>query len=56
MDELQSKLNAFQQTWDNWVENKISEPAGEFYAEWKAWFNELQDTTNLVTKSQFDGF
>jgi hypothetical protein len=56
VDELQSKLNAFQQTWDNWVENKISEPAGEFYAEWKAWFNELQDTTNLVTKSQFDGF
>lgn len=54
--ELQSKLSTFQQTWDDWIEDKISEPAGEFYAEWKAWFNELQDTTNLVTKSQFDGF
>lgn len=49
-------VNAYQTTWNNWIEEKISEPGGEFYAEWKDWFNELQDTTNLVTKSQFDGF
>ncbi len=54
MTELQSRLDTFQQTWDSWTEDKISEPGGEFYAQWQNWFNELQDTTNLVTKSQFD--
>lgn len=47
-------VTAYQNTWNSWIEDKISEPSGEFYAEWKAWFNEVQDTTNLVTKSQFD--
>mgnify|MGYP000919444922 CR=1 FL=1 len=46
----------YQSIWNSWVEDKISEPSGEFYAEWKSWFNEVQDTTNLVTKSQFDEF
>jgi len=39
--------------WDQWVENKLSEPGGAFFQEWKTWFDEIQDTTNLVTKSQF---
>ena len=47
-------VTAYQNIWNSWIENKISEPSGEFYAEWKYWFNEVQDTTNLVTKSQFD--
>lgn len=47
-------VTAYQNTWNSWIEDKISEPSGEFYAEWKVWFNEVQDTTNLVTKSQFD--
>lgn len=45
---------AYQNTWNSWIDDKISEPSGEFYSEWKAWFSELQDTTNLITKSQFD--
>lgn len=44
----------YQSIWNSWIEDKISEPSGEFYLEWKDWFNEVQDTTNLVTKSQFD--
>lgn len=47
-------VTAYQNIWNSWIEEKISEPSGEFYAEWKSWFNELQDITNLVTKSQFD--
>lgn len=47
-------VTAYQNIWNSWIEEKISEPSGEFYAEWKSWFNEVQDTTNLVTKSQFD--
>ncbi|WP_262428951.1 hypothetical protein [Paratissierella segnis] len=47
-------VTAYQNIWNSWIEDKISEPSGEFYAEWKYWFNEVQDTTNLVTKSQFD--
>jgi hypothetical protein len=47
-------VNAYQTTWNNWIEEKISEPGGEFYAEWKDWFSELQDITNLVTLTQFN--
>ena len=46
----------YQSIWNSWIDYKISEPGGEFYSEWKNWFDEVQDTTNLVTKSQFDGF
>ena len=47
-------VTAYKNTWNSWIEDKISEPGGEFYAEWKAWFNEIEDTTNLVTLSQFN--
>lgn len=47
-------VTEYQNIWNSWIEEKIIEPSGEFYAEWKTWFNEVQDTTNLVTKSQFD--
>jgi microcystin-dependent protein len=49
-------VTAYQNTWNSWIDEKISEPSGEFYAEWKDWFNELQDTANLVTKSQFETY
>lgn len=45
---------AYEGDWHDWMAAKTDEPGGAFYAEWKAWFDELQDTTNLVTKSQFD--
>ena len=54
VNELQLKLSCFLKIWDDWVEEKISEPSGEFYAEWKIWFDEVQDNTNLVTRSQFN--
>ena len=54
VDELQLKLSHFLNTWNDWVEGKIAEPSGEFFAEWKIWFDEVQDTTNLVTLSQFN--
>ena len=38
------------------VEEKISEPDGEFYTQWKAWFEEIEDITNLVTKSRFETY
>ena len=41
-------------TWNQWVEDKLSEPEGQFYTQWKSWFDELQDTTNLVTKTEFN--
>ncbi|AEE92511.1 hypothetical protein [Tepidanaerobacter acetatoxydans] len=43
-------FNRFQ----SWLDSKTSEPDGDFYREWKDWFDEVQDTTNLVTKTQFD--
>lgn len=52
--ELQTKLNAFQHTWDIWIDDKISEPWGEFYAEWRSWFDEVKDVTNLVTQTMLD--
>lgn len=51
---LELKLNLFQKTWSDWIEDKILEPSGEFYSEWKMWFNEIKDITNLVTKINFD--
>lgn len=39
--------------WNTWVEDNLSKPEGEFYREWKSWFDEIQDVTNLVTRSQF---
>lgn len=43
-------FNRFQ----SWLDSKTSEPDGDFYREWKDWFDEVQDTTNLVTKTRFD--
>ncbi|WP_213950370.1 hypothetical protein [Tepidanaerobacter syntrophicus] len=43
-------FNRFQ----SWLDSKTSEPDGDFYREWKDWFDGVQDTTNLVTKTQFD--
>ncbi len=43
-------FNQFQ----DWLKIKTSEPDGEFYREWKDWFDEIQDDTNLVTKTTFD--
>lgn len=37
-----------------WLNSKTAEPDGEFYAEWKDWFDEIQDNSNLVTKTQFN--
>ena len=54
-NELQLKLNLFQESWNSWTDNKILEPNGEFYAQWKNWFNEVQNITNLVTKTEFEG-
>lgn len=45
-------FNQFQ----SWLDTKTSEPDGDFYQEWKAWFDEVQDITNLVTKTQFDRY
>jgi hypothetical protein len=43
-------FNRFQ----SWLDSKTSEPDGDFYREWKDWFDGVQDTTNLVTKTRFD--
>lgn len=43
-------FNRFQ----SWLDSKTSEPDGDFCREWKDWFDGVQDTTNLVTKTQFD--
>lgn len=51
---LQSKQSAFNQAWQEWVDDKISEPAGEFYAEWKDWFDEVKDIADLVTKNELE--
>lgn len=37
-----------------WMDEKTAEPNGDFYQQWLDWFSELQDITNLVTKTQFD--
>lgn len=39
---LQSKFTAFQNTWANWVNEKLSTPDGEFYTQWKNWFDGVQ--------------
>lgn len=54
LDQLSSKLASYKSTWDAWVVSKISEPNGAFYAEWKTWFQGIQDITNFVTKPEFN--
>lgn len=53
---LNHKKDEADVTWVDWVEEKISEPDGEFYTQWKAWFEEIEDITNLVTKSRFEAY
>lgn len=36
-----------------WMDSKTSEPEGDFYREWKGWFEQIKDTSNLVTKTEF---
>lgn len=43
-------FNQFQ----GWLKSKTKAPDGEFYREWKSWFETVQDTTNLVTRSELD--
>ncbi|SKC57563.1 hypothetical protein [Maledivibacter halophilus] len=51
--EANLSFEQFVSKWIQWVGDKLSEPDGEFYTEWKKWFNEIQDTTNLITRTQF---
>lgn len=37
-----------------WMNSKTSEPNGDFYREWKKWFEQIKDTSNLVTKTEFE--
>lgn len=37
-----------------WMNSKTSEPDGDFYREWKRWFEQIKDTSNLVTKTEFE--
>lgn len=37
-----------------WMDEKTAEPDGDFFQEWQAWFSEIQDTTNLVSMTQFN--
>lgn len=39
---LQSKFLAFQTTWSNWTKEKLATPDGEFYIQWKSWFDEVR--------------
>lgn len=50
---LQSRLVTYQNAWNSWVDDKLMSPTGEFYTEWKNWLEEIQDITNLVTRSDF---
>jgi hypothetical protein len=38
---IQVDTATFQTEWDNWFESKTDEPGGEFYDEWKAWFDAI---------------
>lgn len=37
-----------------WMDSMTSEPEGDFYREWKSWFEQIKDTSNLVTKTEFE--
>lgn len=50
---LQNKLMLYQNTWNDWMDEKLIAPDGEFYAQWNDWFEEIQKITNLVPRSQF---
>ena len=47
----------FEVVWDAWLQSKTREPDGEFYAEWKEWFDYIQglsfDATDLVPWTAF---
>lgn len=36
----------FEFIWNTWMQSKTSEPGGEFYAEWKEWFDRIKDVTH----------
>lgn len=44
---LQGKLTTFQNTWDIWVDDKLSTLNGEFYLEWNNWFESIQYKWNM---------
>lgn len=39
---LQSKFTSFESTWSSWVDDNLSIPNGEFYKEWKSWFERIK--------------
>lgn len=47
----------YETVWNAWLASKTGEPDGEFYAEWKEWFDYIQglsfDATDLVPWSAF---
>lgn len=44
---LDSKFSAFQHTWTNWVSEKLTTPSGEFYMQWKNWFDRIQQDWDI---------
>ncbi|SKC62585.1 hypothetical protein [Maledivibacter halophilus] len=36
----------YKNLWDAWLESKTGEPNGDFYVEWKEWFDRIQEITN----------
>ena len=46
---------SLQAQWDSWFEGKTDEPGGEFYDEWKAWFDSVVGESYL-TKDNADGY
>jgi hypothetical protein len=44
---LQSKFTAFQNIWADWVKDKLTTPDGEFYNQWKSWFDRTKQDWEL---------
>lgn len=47
--DIASETQWMQEQWDAWW---AAHPDGAFFSRWEEWFNEIQDATNLVTKTQ----
>jgi len=53
IDIYNQQIQDYLNQWNNWFELKTNEIDGDFYLEWKEWFDTIQDTTNLVTNIKF---
>lgn len=52
--DLDLSFDHFVEHWQQWLFDKTSEPSGTFYSQWKNWFDEIKDISNLVTKTEFN--